>query len=588
MADGPVVDGTGRDVFLYAQSQEAHVTDDPENDGVPDEADARDTDEAVEVGDTGEDVVVLPPANPTHGDRWRSPIDDREMVWIHGARFRMGTSEPDREDDETAHDVRVVGFWMDVEPVTNAAFQAFLVANPMWQKQRRATEPQGEGYIDDWNGVDFPEGQADFPVAWVSWYAARAYCDWAGKRLPTEAEWEFACRAGSSTRYWWGDDFEPTRAALERSAVSPTDRTNPWGLADITGNVWEWTSSLYDDYPYRAGDGREDDDVEGERVLRGGAWPDDPRAMRSSFRERNDPLECVEDVGFRCVMSPALATGAVEVEDEDAAVEGGEGGEAAPGTARRPDEDAVGERTAISPLDQRPMVWIPAGGFMMGSPYDQDDREEDEVPHAVRIASGFWMDATEVTCAEFRAFLLACPEWTKGQIGEPYHDGHYLADWSGGEFPAGRGDHPVTSVSWHAARAYAAWAGKRLPTEAEWEYACRAGKTTSYWWGDDFDEARANQNGVGTVAVGDPAHTNPWGLADMSGNVWEWTASQFRDYPYRAGDGREDPGTDAPRTVRGGAWGGRPWHLRSAVRDGFAPAACRASVGFRCVSDMRQ
>jgi formylglycine-generating enzyme required for sulfatase activity len=543
-----------------------------------------------------DDPATMPPAHPSHGDRWRSPIDNREMVWIEGGRFRMGTSEPNREDDEAAHEARVDGFWIDVEPVTNAQFQAFLLANPMWQKQRRATELQGPRYLDDWSGLDYPKGQDDHPVAWVNWYAARAFCDWAEKRLPTEAEWEFACRAGTTTRYWWGDDFEPSRAALTRAAIRPEDRSNAWGLSDMTGNVWEWTSSLYEDYPYRAGDGREDVEAEGVRVLRGGPWPGDARAMRSSFRERNQPFESVENAGFRCAMSPGLEIGDVEVEEGDAAIEGGDGRDADAGPVLALDdrdevEELPGElageamRTAISPIDRRPVVWIPPGRFMMGSPYDQDDREEGETPHLVRIAVGFWMDATEVTCAEFRRFLLACPEWGRGEIGTPFHDGRYLEDWDGLDFPAGRDDHPVTCVSWHAARAYAAWAGKRLPTEAEWEYACRAGTTTSYWWGDEFDESCANQNGVGTVAAGDPARTNPWGLADMSGNVWEWTASQFRDYPYRAGDGREDLAAPVLRTVRGGAWGGRPWHLRSAVRDAFPPTTCRASVGFRCASD---
>jgi formylglycine-generating enzyme required for sulfatase activity len=136
-------------------------------------------------------------------------------------------------------------------------------------------------------------------------------------------------------------------------------------------------------------------------------------------------------------------------------------------------------------------------------------------------------------------------------------------------------------VSWHAAAAYAAWAGKRLPSEAEWEYACRAGTMTAYWWGAAFDATRAN-NGTALQPTGRGDHRNPWGLIDMLGNVWQWTSSAYMPYPYQAADGRENPRAEANRSARGGAWGKGDAFLRSANRFSVSPRMTSEQLGFRC------
>jgi len=204
--------------------------------------------------------------------------------------------------------------------------------------------------------------------------------------------------------------------------------------------------------------------------------------------------------------------------------------------------------------------------------------------HALNIVKGFWMDTMEVTNKAYQAFVLASPDWQKGSGTLLYYaDGNYLQDWNGSRYPPGTEFQPVRNVSWHAAGAYAQWIGKRLPLEAEWEYACRAGTRTAYWWGALFNPSLGNNSPRGTFASGDPMRRNAWGLFDMSGNLAEWTSSLFTAYPYRSNDGREDPQAAGNRVVRGGAWNDDPRVLRSAYRSGFSPTMSSPFVGFRCV-----
>jgi len=225
------------------------------------------------------------------------------------------------------------------------------------------------------------------------------------------------------------------------------------------------------------------------------------------------------------------------------------------------------------------MVWIPPGSFWMGS-WEMYFRMGDTMPHRVRIERGFWMDATEVTYEAYRRFVLANPQWQKDRIDPQYHNGKYLLDWDGNEYRRGLDNYPVFFVSWYAARAFAEWAGKRLPTEAEWEYACRAGTTTSFWWGNEFDPERANGNGRGALPP-QQRHRNPWGLYEMSGNLWEWTSSAMAPYPYRSDDGREGTLLGSGRVLRGGGWGTSSVQ-QSTYRGSADRDLCNDATGFRC------
>ena len=194
------------------------------------------------------------------------------------------------------------------------------------------------------------------------------------------------------------------------------------------------------------------------------------------------------------------------------------------------------------------MVRIPGATFPMGTDAAKipeiaaafniskhPDLIQAETPqHNVTIA-GFYLDQFEVTNAAFRRFIRARPEWSVARIPSALHNGNYLKDWNGDNFPKGKANHPVANVSWYAAAAFCQWLGKRLPTEAEWEFAARGGmKDKTFPWGDEpVDPSRANYGGSklgGTSPVGSYP-PNGYGLFDMAGNVWEFTADEWAPYP---------------------------------------------------------
>lgn len=243
---------------------------------------------------------MSPPADANGGSQWTSPIDGADMKSVAAGRFQMGSplSEPGRDADELQHPQEVAAsVWVDVTEVTYAAYRRFIVAVPNWQRGRPSSDLADANYLLDWNGTEFPADRANEPVIWVSWHAARAYAAWAGKRLPTEAEWEYLARSGTTGRYWWGEAFDPARTRGQGS--QPLARQSPWGLQDMLGGVWEWTSSLYGPYPY-APDRVEGDGV-GRRVVRGGAINSGEKFLRAANRSAELALLTSDLIGFRCV-----------------------------------------------------------------------------------------------------------------------------------------------------------------------------------------------------------------------------------------------------------------------------------------------
>ena len=167
------------------------------------------------------------------------------MVLIPAGSFEMGSADADADDDERpVHTVHLDAFYMDVYEVTNAQFKAFVDANPQWQKDNIDDRFHWGLYLDHWNGTDYPAGKADHPVVYVSWYAAMAYAEWAGKRLPTEAEWEYAASGGlAGKKYPWGDTITAADANYDENVGDTTPvgqyPANGYGLYDMAGNVQE-------------------------------------------------------------------------------------------------------------------------------------------------------------------------------------------------------------------------------------------------------------------------------------------------------------------------------------------------------------
>lgn len=231
------------------------------------------------------------------------------------------------------------------------------------------------------------------------------------------------------------------------------------------------------------------------------------------------------------------------------------------------------------PTTHLEFVLIQGDTFQMGSPAGELERDSDETLHRIEVED-FYVSTTEVTFSAYDRFAKAT--------------GRHLPNAEGW----GRGRRPVINVSWQDARAFAAWlsrqtgAAYRLPTEAEWEYAARAGTRTPYWWGRDSGHDRANCSRCGsrwdgrqTAPVASfPA--NPWGLFDTAGNVWEWTCSRF-DPSYKGAENRCAQDSHGDRVFRGGSWRFRPERLRVANRLAYSPKHRAYDLGFRLARDLQ-
>ena len=218
-----------------------------------------------------------------------------ELILIPGGRFRMGSPDGVGNDDERPmHEVNIRTFYLGHYPVTNEEYAHFLEANP---KERQPAY---------WADRRF--NQARQPVVGVDWEEAHRFAQWAGGRLPTEAEWEYAVRAGTTSRYFWGEsdtaaDEYAWYRANSQSTTHPVGekRHNAFGLYDMVGNVYEWQQDRWH-HNYRGahGDGSAwEDGMNDRRVIRGGSWINKPEALRSAYRYGNDPGYRDYDIGFR-------------------------------------------------------------------------------------------------------------------------------------------------------------------------------------------------------------------------------------------------------------------------------------------------
>ena len=270
-------------------------------------------------GDDDDDDTTNPPIEPPPPPVGPPPAG---MVLIPAGQFQMGSNDGEADlDERPVHTVHLDAFYMDVYEVTNAQFKVFVDANPQWRKDNIEDKFHfhGEDYLDRWDGTNYPAGTADHPVIWVSWYAAMAYAEWADKRLPTEAEWEYAARGGlAGKKYPWGDNWPtPDDANYFQNVddTTPVGRyaANGYGLYDMAGNVSEWCLDAYDGRFYEFSANSRNPIAGGEvenfttiptdssRVLRGGGWTSTAQFLRVASRGASTPTYAYLTKGFRCV-----------------------------------------------------------------------------------------------------------------------------------------------------------------------------------------------------------------------------------------------------------------------------------------------
>jgi len=493
----------------------------------------------------------------------KAPVPSPQMIAFENeVSFQMG-SEQGNDNEKPVHTVILSPFEIGRYEVTVGEFRQFVEATGYIGEK-----PMGEVGCKGFMQPDF-EQQDNQPVACITWNDAQAYIDWLNTRLPasdnpnpyrlpTEAEWEYAARGGAQTNYWWGDEASHEYANygkdeccdalaegkdqwLNTSPVGAFD-ANLFGLHDTAGNVYEWTQDWYDVNYYANSPAQNPKGARTgtQRVIRGGSWFSFPSTLRSASRFGFDLSDRYSDVGFRLTR-----------------------------TLPRPS----------NPITPPIMVSLEGGTFNMGS---ENGRDNEKPFHTVTLAP-FDMGKYKVTVGEFKQFVTAT--------------GHQMendCNWQAPSFEQ-TDQHPVVCVNWNDAMAYAEWLTNTLqdgytytlPTEAEWEYAARAGTKTEYWWGDDIGENNANCINCGDsfefTSPKDAFKPNPFGLHDTAGNVWEWTLD-WHDENYYANSPENNPKgakTGEFRVIRGGAWSNTPFSLRSANRAGNIPSYRNNFVGFR-------
>jgi len=526
---------------------------------------------------------------------------EQRLRWIPAGRFVMGSPENEEGrfgDEGPQHEVHLSrGFWLFDTPCTQALWQAMTGDNP--------SQFKGENR----------------PVERVSWEDCQAFIVELDRRLPglelrlpTEAQWEYACRAGTTTaRYhedlnaiaWYRNNSDSQTHEVGQK------RPNAWGLYDMLGNVYEWCQDDRRDYMSTAA---VDIETGAHRVIRGGCWENPAQFVRSAYRYAHEPANRYPDLGFRCSSSsasePARARAAwgeseqqaepaetpprrpaarlLRLQDEPrmaTALPASEGFRVStdrdrlyfaritrPPWASEIGRDAYGLWGVLDVDGVRQRLrWMPPGRFWMGSPEDDREAFDAEKPrHEVLLSRGFWLFDTPCTQALWQVVMGDNPSQFKGD------------------------NRPVERVSWEHCQDFIARLNQNqrytglelgLPTEAEWEYACRAGTETPRY-ADDLDAIawHVNNSDGNTHDVGKKI-ANAWGLHDMLGNVLEWCQDGRGNYHNDTvvnPVGSTEAG--ARRVFRGGCWNYPARNVRSAYRYAGEPAYRLGALGFRCSS----
>jgi formylglycine-generating enzyme required for sulfatase activity len=524
-----------------------------------------------------------------------------EFVLVPKGKFLMGGGggQVGTKAVEIAHD-----FYLGKYEVTQGEWRAVMGQNPSYFSRTGDGSRVVEGIVD--------AELERFPVESVSWNDAQLFVQelnarekragWA-YRLPTEAEWEYACRGGPTANMFdYGFDFyleapsnelPPRQANFANSGLKRTCKVgsylpNRLGLYDMHGNVSEW---CLDEGPADP----EDPKRALRRWLRGGAWFNGVRWCRAAARGAHAPSFRSNGRGLRLARVPVTVP--------------------APAHAPFNAEQARAHQQAwatyldttveITNSIGMKLALIPPGKFVMGSPDDEPGRNKNgsEGPqHEVEITRPFYIGVYPVTVGQFREFVNDAKYQTEAEkLGGAYR-----------RFPGGKwandpnatwlnpsceqtNEHPVVCVSWNDAQAFCTWLSQKegrkyaLPTEAQWEYSCRAGSSTKYYFGDNDQEAGdyfwySGNSGWKTYPVG-LKKPNAWGLYEMGGHVRNWCQDAY-DQNYYKVSLKEDPAGpndgDA-RVLRGGNWNTALTLCRSAYRYSHTPSSRNANGGFRVV-----
>jgi formylglycine-generating enzyme required for sulfatase activity len=464
-------------------------------------------------------------------------------VLIAPGTFIMGSpeSEEGREDEyappdaERQHSVTITrAFCMKATEVTQGEWQAVMRSNPSHFKNCGANCPLEQVSWEDavWyaNALSRREGLPEC-------YAGSTFVGLTSKgyRLPTEAEWEYAARAGTTGATYGNLDSVAWVGRQADSTTHPVGQKqpNPWGLYDMLGNVSEWTGDWY-----AAIDGAASDptgpDAGWFRVCRGGSFSGYAREVRAAFRGDCDSADA--DLGFRLVRAPL---GTI--------------------TSKEP-APAAGPSSGAARGCPAGYVRIAPGTFVMGSFSGEEDRENDETLHKVTITRAYCMKATEVTEGEWQAVMSSTPS----QCGATCPEDRVRWDDAVGYANALSGRAGLPQCYSGSTFVGLACKGYRLPTEAEWEYAARAGTTGSRY--ADLDSvAWYDLNSGGEKHPVGQKEPNAWGLYDMLGNVEEWTGDRYGTYRGSVTDPL-GAGTGSTRVLRGGSWNSNAGFTRAATR----------------------
>jgi formylglycine-generating enzyme required for sulfatase activity len=515
------------------------------------------------------------------------------------------------------------GFYLGKYEVTQAQYETVMTGNPEGLNAKPGSFQNNPSH----------------PVNTVSWNAAQIFLSrlnqmeqTAGRLpagwkyvLPTEAEWEYACRAGTTTVFSWGNTISPTDANWDhgndanQTMIVGQYAANPWGFYDMHGNVFEWVKDWKAAYPVGPLTDPEGPALGSHRVVRGGSWLAIEAYVRSAYRYSNFyPGTARDYIGFRVAFKAIqtdtanpeftlagttsithsqgmpfvdpgyeahdvrdgnltaniTVTGTVDVNSTGSyvltySVADAAGNQA---TATRTVTVTGARSVDLNATVAMDMLWVEPGTFTMGSPTSEAGREADrEDEHNVTLTKGFYLGKYEVTQAQYEAVMTGN---TNSLSPTP-------SEWPNNP------NRPVEKVSWNDAQVFltrlnaqqaanlpAGWSYV-LPTESQWEYACRAGTTTAYSWGNTTASSNANYNASGINQTRDVGQyvANPWGFFDMHGNVWEWTADWYQA-AYPTGNPVVNPTgpiSGSTRVQRGGCWINSAISMRSAKRASQSP-----------------